>query len=136
MSYFCYILKSINPLYTNNTYVGMTTNPDRRIRQHNGEIVGGAKATKSKQPHELYCIISGFKTINEALSYEWHIKHPTRKKKVPFIYSGIVGRIKGLKYVMEMRRSDFEINIYIKNDYKYLLDELENLPNIKVHIME
>ena len=32
----------------NNTYIGMTNNKIRRLRQHNGELVGGAKYTTSK----------------------------------------------------------------------------------------
>lgn len=37
---YCYLL------YTENqTYVGATVDPERRLRQHNQEIVGGARAT-------------------------------------------------------------------------------------------
>ena len=39
-NYVCYILKC-----GNYTYNGCTNNFKRRIRQHNGEIVGGAKCT-------------------------------------------------------------------------------------------
>ena len=107
----------------------MTTDTVRRIRQHNGELVGGAKATKAHQPHTMFCIIEGFPTIKDALSYEWHIKHPNRKKKVPIQYCGIVGRIKGLKYVMEQRKPEFYLTIKIEEEYKYLLDDM-NVENV------
>ena len=43
------------------TYVGVSPDPVRRLRQHNGEIKGGAKYTTSKGPGwEHICLISGF----------------------------------------------------------------------------
>jgi predicted GIY-YIG superfamily endonuclease len=33
----------------NCTYVGITNNPENRLRKHNGEISGGAKYTKIKK---------------------------------------------------------------------------------------
>ena len=59
------------------SYVGYTTDVDRRLRQHNGLIKGGAKATKGHQWH-LVCYVDGFDTISEAMSYEWHWKHKKR----------------------------------------------------------
>ena len=41
-NYIVYLLKNSN---NNCTYVGITNNPERRIRQHNGEIKGGARYT-------------------------------------------------------------------------------------------
>lgn len=35
------------------TYVGVATEPLRRLRQHNGELVGGARATRAGRPWTL-----------------------------------------------------------------------------------
>jgi hypothetical protein len=46
----CYLLTSLQPRYAQHTYIGFTVNPQRRIRQHNGEISAGAKKTRTKRP--------------------------------------------------------------------------------------
>jgi len=62
------------------SYVGYTINLTKRIRQHNGEIVGGAKYTKGGVWAPRW-VVSGFITKNEAMSFEWHWKRQTRKRK-------------------------------------------------------
>ena len=60
------------------TYVGATINPDRRLRQHNKEIVGGAKATSGDHWARI-CLIGGFPDERAALQFEWTWKHLGRK---------------------------------------------------------
>jgi predicted GIY-YIG superfamily endonuclease len=77
-SYFCYILQSTT---SNKTYVGMTDNIQHRLRQHNGEIIGGAKYTTAGRPWQIVCYVGGFTTRNEALRFEWRMHHWKINKK-------------------------------------------------------
>lgn len=75
--WFCYILESQS---ANRTYVGATNNHERRIRQHNGEITGGARATKQHRPWKTICLIGPFEK-KVALQLEWrlHRRFPYKK---------------------------------------------------------
>lgn len=110
MSYYCYMLFST---VNNRTYIGMTVDPNRRLRQHNGELVGGAKATSTHRPWSFYCIIKGFVTLHDALSFEWNFKHPDRKKRIPTKYKGINGRINGILHVLKLRNYEHPLTVYI-----------------------
>ena len=67
-----------NPV-TRLTYIGSTTDPQRRLRQHNGEIKGGARSTKKGAPHwVLLCTLSGFRDRSEACRWERLTKHRAR----------------------------------------------------------
>lgn len=63
------------------TYVGYSVDPFRRLRQHNGEIVGGAKRTKKGGPWKIKCIVGGFPTERSALQFEWKWHRLRRKIK-------------------------------------------------------
>ena len=58
----CYLLRSKNTRARGRTYIGFTVDPSRRIRQHNGEIVSGARSTRSGRPWDMVMVISGFRT--------------------------------------------------------------------------
>ena len=65
------------------TYVGATLDIERRLRQHNSELSGGAKYTtsKSKWNHSYWkriLYVDGFQTQREALQFEWALKHASR----------------------------------------------------------
>ena len=75
MDYIVYIITNcINQC----TYVGITNHPERRIRQHNGELKGGARYTKKYQPWNYYGFILGCEK-REALSIEKKIHIHSRK---------------------------------------------------------
>eukprot|EP01104_Vermistella_antarctica_P018383 TRINITY_DN6775_c0_g1_i1.p1 TRINITY_DN6775_c0_g1~~TRINITY_DN6775_c0_g1_i1.p1 ORF type:complete len:339 (-),score=36.06 TRINITY_DN6775_c0_g1_i1:153-1169(-) len=78
----CYLLTSLNPQYQNHTYIGFTTNPPKRIRQHNGELVNGAKKTKSKRPWEMVLTVYGFPSKVAALQFEWSWQHPKSSRRL------------------------------------------------------
>lgn len=65
--YYCYLLTSYK-----RTYIGITNNLDRRIRQHNNIIKGGAKCTRGRI--WLYHIIVANFTKSEALKFEYRWK--------------------------------------------------------------
>ncbi len=76
MSFNCYCLSN----QEGKTYVGFTTDVEKRLRQHNGEIKGGAKATKGYQWVRIL-VVTGFPTQKSALQFEWKWKYLTRKAK-------------------------------------------------------
>lgn len=65
------------------TYVGATVELDRRLRQHNKEITGGAHATSMKvakgETWRRHCYVSGFPDWTAALQFEWRWKQLSRK---------------------------------------------------------
>ena len=51
----------------------------RRLRQHNGELVGGARATHSGRPWMVMTTVTGFHDARQALQFEWAWKHMYRR---------------------------------------------------------
>lgn len=74
--YFCYLLKSQAKPNSQSTYVGFATNPYRRLRQHNGELVAGAVHTSKYRPWRHVAIVGGFPNKVSALQFEWQWQHP------------------------------------------------------------
>lgn len=122
----CYFITSVNP--SNKTYIGSTNSTVRRIRQHNREIVGGAKATATIYPCKMFCVISGFTDHIQVLRCEWMFKHPDNKRKRNPKYSGINGKIIGINDLLN--RSDkwksivgsTNLTIHIDSQYVPLLE--------------
>ena len=78
------------------TYAGVSPDPVKRLRKHNGELSGGAKYTQSRGPGWTHiCLVHGFQTKNQALQFEWAVKHvPPRDA------GGVTNRLKKLFTVL------------------------------------
>lgn len=139
--WYCYILKSSN---SNNTYNGSTNDIVRRLRQHNGELTGGALRTKLHRPWEYIAILRGFPNHKNALSCEWKIRHPvgSAKKRKSAKFSGAKGRILSLNEIFrldkwtnkceEWNKDIPKLDLWILREYSEHLDK--NLPdNVIVH---
>lgn len=61
-------------------YTGVTTDVDRRVRQHNGELVGGARYTRVRRPVTL-AWYQGCDSRGQACQYEAQIKALSRLQK-------------------------------------------------------
>ena len=71
MAWFAYVLVSER---SRRTYVGATTDVDRRARQHNGLLRGGARATRAHRPWKVARIFGPFESRSVAIKAELRIK--------------------------------------------------------------
>ena len=85
------------------TYVGCTNNFSRRIRQHNGEIVGGAKYTRGNSWAPVV-LVQGFASDQRhALQFEWRLKDRRRRGKVGC--SGVDRRVTSLHHLLGLEKA-------------------------------
>ena len=132
--HYCYILQNDD---NQRTYNGYTVNTRKRLRQHNGEISGGAKSTKCSNTWKYIAVISGFPDKINALQCEWRIRKPFNKRRT-IEYCGSEGRIKGLNHVLHLEKwtnralpNGYPLKVKILPEYKYLLSELPNYIIVK-----
>jgi len=132
--YKCYIIYN-----DNYSYVGITNNIKKRLRQHNCEIKGGAKYTSLIKNRLITkwnygCYIEGFKTKNDALKFEWALKHVKPKNK-----TGIFNRIKKLLVLLNKEKwtskspSSINYNLKIIWCELFLIPEEINVPKYIYH---
>ena len=143
MSWYCYIIKSTDPNNINKSYNGSTNNPIRRLRQHNGEITGGAYRTKIGRPWIYYALLKGLPNHINTLQCEYAIRYPLSKKKKLPKYKGICGRIVGLNDTLKLDKwtknsniynKDIKLELWVLKEYINLID---NLPeNITLYVVD
>jgi len=95
--YLVYML--VSTVKPQQTYVGVTNNFRRRIRQHNGDLKhGGARRTRAYRPWRAFLHVTGL-TKTQALQLEWAIKHRRRGG-----VAGPDGRVRTLEFLMTQTR--------------------------------
>ncbi len=119
---FVYFIQSTN----GSTYIGATVNLDKRIRQHNKEIKGGATATSIKvnqgEAWSYVCYVENFPTWNEALKFEWRWKQISRQiQKNNPKQNPREKRLEALDLLLKLDRSTSKAILY---------SEWENKPNV------
>lgn len=91
------------------TYIGATVDLDRRLRQHNKEISGGAHATGAQVDNGSHwrrvCHVANFPTWQAALQFEWRWKNLSRRKDFLVIKNPIERRLKALNVLLSFDRS-------------------------------
>lgn len=98
--YYCYLIQS--EANKNFSYIGITNDLGRRLRQHNGQLKGGAKCTR-RYKDWTYVTNVEFPTYSDAASFEWYWKHYQTKNGIwRRTKSGIEQKIKRLQEVKDL----------------------------------
>ena len=66
------------------TYVGITTDVERRLSQHNGERSGGAKFTREFRPWKVGAVFGPYDSNGEAQSVEHAVKKLSGRERLQF----------------------------------------------------
>ena len=100
--HFCYALFDESNERGGRTYVGYTVDPPRRLRQHNGELCGGANRTRCGRPpggwSQLFVVTAETEAFgaHEGLSLEWHLK-----RGGPPTLRGVARRLSALRAALD-----------------------------------
>ena len=116
------------------TYIGATVDPDRRLRQHNGEITGGARRTKGSSWLRA-CYVGPFPNWVSTLQFEWAWKHHGRGKP------RVSGKLEALWNLLHTERSTqhavpfrfWARKLFVVFDPKSIqfLNKIEHVPFLK-----
>jgi len=129
--YFCYFLGQVASRNGRGpTYNGYTVNLNRRLRQHNGEIKGGAFATKEKGPWHFIAVLTCESwTSVRAMQVEWLCRYPTRKKPRPQCFAGPEGRMKSLVEVFKRLEPGECTRLFVRPEYFDLVQNILTTDN-------
>jgi structure-specific endonuclease subunit SLX1 len=110
---YVYLLQSTS----GNTYIGATVDLDRRLRQHNKEIKGGARATGAKvargETWTRVAHVFGFPDWQAALQFEWRWKNLSRTKaRMVAFRKPLERRMAALRVLLDLPQSTSKATPY------------------------
>jgi structure-specific endonuclease subunit SLX1 len=113
MPFFVYFIQSTN----GSTYIGATVDLDKRIKQHNKELKGGATATSIKvsrgEVWSYVCYVENFPSWNEALKFEWRWKQISRQiQKIKPMQKPIERRQEALEKLLKLDKPTSKAELY------------------------
>ena len=113
MPFFVYFIQSTN----GSTYIGATIDLDKRIKQHNKELKGGATATSIKvsrgEVWSYVCYVENFPSWNEALKFEWRWKQISRQiQKIKPTQKPIERRQEALEKLLKLDKPTSKAELY------------------------
>lgn len=133
-TYYCYFLAQ-HDNWEGQTYNGYTVDLKKRLRQHNGEIKGGAWATasKGKGSWSFTAVLTSpqWTSISRAMACEWNCRYPTRKKPRPKEYAGATGRIKSLVEIF--KHITDETHLYVHANFYQQAVSLQLPQHVVLH---
>lgn len=138
--HYCYILELVGDPRFN--YVGYTVNMARRIRQHNGELVGGARITSRKADLGHRWRVIALLTSDEfdrrrALSCEWWIKHPYGRKRDTLHVRGSAGRVRGLVAALTHPKfAEDRFTIWVLPEFRTVLEAAARLAGTEFLVLD
>ncbi|RKY17555.1 MAG: GIY-YIG nuclease family protein [Planctomycetota bacterium] len=81
MTWTLYLLRSPR---LGSTYAGISTDPARRLQQHNGELPGGAKSTRAGRPWQIIATWGPFADRGRAQRAEYGLKRLPGKARASY----------------------------------------------------
>ena len=81
MNWFLYVVRCSD----DTLYAGVTTDPLRRLREHNKSSTRGAKYTRARRPIRDMVLLGKFSSRSDALKAEHKFKKLTREQKEELI---------------------------------------------------
>eukprot|EP01039_Chlorochromonas_danica_P007492 gene7492-8283_t len=134
VAYYCYLLRSLATPTSRASYIGFSTNPHHRLRQHNGEVSAGAWHTSKRRPWIHVVVIEGFPNKVTALMFEWQWQHPDKSRHTGNTSAIVAG---GSGSTAPPRRKSYHGYKAKLETLKLLLDQpLWQQLGLRVHIVD